>query len=340
MQVDATKATPEEAVSTSGASRLKFYKADGKLIVDPDTDLQIPDLANPPADRYLSKIATNGEVTIFIEGADKFGDLPISKMARLGGALLKWEFQKGENKATEKLLVYRGGFLRYVQPAGAPGTVGTLEFRDGKGRVKHEWGGKGNEFEKDETDMGTTLLASWAAKSGKTNGQDYNVPDKFGHTPPGWWRQAPAQGLLTKKQPDLVKVSGTSKKIIQGSYRRWKQDDENDPAKRYTTPYRFDASKPHDRSIGEPIGIGYKYNMVPITANDPQPLFIGTEPEVKNIPEAQNRNEIQIHPDGECNDPVMGGTAGCIGIQTFRGCNEVLRTLQNFHSLKVKVVAH
>jgi|GEM_PF-5528197 len=175
MQVDATKATPEEAVSTSGASRLKFYKADGELIPDPDTDLQIPDLANPPADRYLSKIATDGEVTIFIEGADKFGDLPISKMARLGGALLKWEFQKGENKATEKLLVYRGGFLRYVQPAGAPGTVGTLEFRDGKGRVKHEWGGKGNEFEKDETDMGNILLgASWTAKSGKTR----NNPDR------------------------------------------------------------------------------------------------------------------------------------------------------------------
>jgi len=45
--------------------------------------------------------------------------------------------------------------------------------------------------------------------------------------------------------------------------------------------------------------------MVPITANDPQLPFIGTEPEVKNIPEAQNRNEIQIHPDGECNDIVM-----------------------------------
>ena len=78
--------------------------------------------------------------------------------------------------------------------------------------------------------------------------------------------------------------------------------------------------------------------MVPITATDPQPQLTGVEPAVKKIPEAQNRDAIQIHPDGECNDPVMGGTAGCIGIQTFRGCNEVLRTLQSFHSLKVKVV--
>jgi hypothetical protein len=218
MQVDATKTTPEAAVSTSGASRLKFYKADGKLIADPDTDLQIPDLANPPADRYLSKIVTDGEVTIFIEGANEFGDLPISKMARLGGALLKLEFQKGETKATEKLLVYRGGFLRYVQPAGAPGTVGTLEFRDGKGRVKHEWGGKGNEFQKDETDMGT-ILASWAAKSGKTTnnpakqlqGKDYDVSEGYGHTPPGWWRQASAGGL-TGKQRDQATGSGDTKK--------------------------------------------------------------------------------------------------------------------------------
>lgn len=347
MQVDATKTTPEAAVITSGASRLKFYKADGKLIADPDTDLQIPDLANPPVDRYLSKIVTDGEVTIFIEGADKFGDLPISKMARLGGALLKWEFQKGETKATEKLLVYRGGFLRYVQPAGAPGTVGTLEFWDGKGRVRHEWGGKGNEFKKDDTDMGNMLPgASWTAKSGKTTnnpdpryrGQDYNVNKGYGHTPPGWYRQAPA-GSLTGKQPDQKSGTGRSTLIKQGGYMRWKQDDEADPAKRYTTPYRYDASNQHDWDLGPPTGIGFKYNMMPITASDPQPSFIGTEPEVKNIPEAQNRNEIQIHPDGECNDPVMGGTAGCIGIQTYRGCDQVLRVLKNYHSLKVKVIA-
>jgi hypothetical protein len=346
MQVDATKTTPEAAVITSGASRLKFYKADGKLIADPDTDLQLPDLANPPADRYLSKIVTDGEVTIFIEGADKFGDLPISKMARLGGALLKWEFQKGETKATEKLLVYRGGFLRYMQPAGAPGTVGTLEFWDGKGRVRHEWGGKGNEFKKDDTDMGSMLPgASWTAKSGKTTnnplkkyqGQDYNVPEGYGHTPPGWWRKASAGGL-TGKQLDQTQGAGDNKTIKQGGYRRWQQDDETDPAKRYTTPYRYDASKPHDRVIGEPVGIGFKYNMVPITATDPQPQLTGVEDEVKSIPEAQKRNAIQIHPDGECNNPVMGGTAGCIGIQTYVGCKAVLDILKRYHGLKVKVI--
>lgn len=344
MQVDATKSNSETAISEVGNSRLKFYKADGALISNPDEDLQLPDLANPPRGRYISKLVTNGEITIFIEGADKFGDLPISKMARLGGAILKWELQLGDTKATEKLLVYRGGFLRYLQPAGEPGVVGTLQFWDGKGRVRHEWGGKGNEFRNDDTDMGT-MLAFWTAKSGKTKnnpikslqGKDYNVPAGFGHVPPGWWRQSSA-GALTGAQLDQKKGTGNSTTIKQGAYMRWRQDDEQDPAKRYTKPYRYDASNEHDRALGEPVGIGFKYNMVPITVNDPQPPFTGAEEAVKYIPESQNRFAIQIHPDGECNDPVMGGTAGCIGIQTYQGCYDVRDLLQRYHSLKVKVV--
>lgn len=343
IQVDATKSTPEEAVTTSGPSRMKFYSADGAAL-NPDTDLQILDLGNPPQDRYLSKIVADGEVTIFLEGGDRFGDLPISKMAQLGGALLTWEFQKGETRATEKLLIYRGGFLRFIQPKDAPGTVGKFEFRDGKGRVRHEWGGYGNEFKKDDTDMGS-IIAAWNAKSGKTKnnpvpklrGQNYNISNGFGHTPPGWWRQAPA-GPLTKQQPDQIDGSGDKKTIKQGGYIRWKQDDEIRASKRYTTPYRYDASNKQDRSIGEPIAIGFKFNMVPITTKDPQPTLTGVEAAVKKIPEAQNRNEIQIHPDGECNDDVMGGTAGCIGIQTYKACQQIQLVLQNYHSIKVKVI--
>jgi hypothetical protein len=52
---------------------------------------------------------------------------------------------------------------------------------------------------------------------------------------------------------------------------------------------------------------------------------------------AQGRTDIQIHPDGECTDNVMAGTAGCIGIQTYRDCEQVLKTLENYHGLKVKV---
>lgn len=52
--------------------------------------------------------------------------------------------------------------------------------------------------------------------------------------------------------------------------------------------------------------------------------------------EAQNRTDIQIHPDGECADNVMAGTAGCIGIQTYKDCLQVDGILQRFHGLKVK----
>jgi len=321
MQVDATQPTADAAVSTSGPSRLNFYKADGTRITNPATDLQIADLANAPASSYLSKILTDGEVTMFIEGAESFGDLPVNKMTRLGGALLKWEFTQGTTKTNTKLFVYRGGFFRFVQPAGAPGTVGTFEFRDGKGRVRHTSGGYGNEFKSDVTDLGS-VIASFSAKSGKTYGsRNYLKRDKNGHIPPGWWvcttRRTDFDG---PDQRDKESGSGATKKISQGGYVRWKQDDETDPAKRYTRLYRYDASNPHDATIGKPISIMFKYDLMPI-----EPVT------------APRRSEIQIHPDGECTDPKMAGTAGCIGIQTFKDCKIIDAILQRFHGLKIKV---
>ena len=109
-------------------------------------------------------------------------------------------------------------------------------------------------------------------------------------------------------------------KISQGGYVRWKQDDETDPTKRYKNIYRYDASKAHDVAIGKPKPISFKYDLTPI------------EPGI-----AQRRTYIQIHPDGECTDAKMGGTAGCIGIQTFTGCVEVDSILRGCHGLKVKV---
>lgn len=321
MQVDATQTTADAAVSTSGPSRLNFYKADGTRITNPTTDLQIADLADAPANSYLSKILTDGEVTIFIEGADRFGDLPENRITRLGGAQLKWEFTQGTTTATAKLLVYRGGFLRFMQPTGAPGTVGDFEFWDGKGRVKNKVGKPifGKEFETDLTDYGIKL-ATWKAKSGKTTGKAYNLVDKNGHTPQGWWRQYRSTKKWTISQQDESTGSGATKKTEQGGYVRWKQDDETDPAKQYTNPYRYDASLDKDQSIGEPVGIKFKYDMDPI------------EPS-----QYQGRSDIQIHPDGECNDNVMGGTAGCIGVQTYKDCQAIDSVLTRYHGLKVKV---
>jgi len=81
----------------------------------------------------------------------------------------------------------------------------------------------------------------------------------------------------------------------------------------------------------------FKYDMVPITASDPQPAEGLSDSEIRKIPESQDRNEVQIHPDGECKDAVMGGTSGCVGIQSFKDCNEVDSTLRRYHSLKFKV---
>ncbi|MEO8616437.1 MAG: hypothetical protein ABI600_14935 [Luteolibacter sp.] len=325
MQVDATQTTADAAVSTSGPSRLNFYKADGTRITNPTTDLQIADLANAPASSYLSKILTDGEVTIFIEGADRFGDLP-DNPTLLGGTQLKWECSVGGTTASAKLLVYRGGFLRFMQPPGAPGTVGDFEFWDGKGRVKHKVGKPifGKEFETDVTDYGTKLT-TWKAKSGKTidnpviPGKSYDVNGGYGHTPPGWW-ETERRTDFTGPQPDKISGNGSDKKIKQGGYVRWKQDDETAAANRYTTPYRYDASNAHDAAIGEPTAIRFKFDMTAIAP--------GT---------AQGRTDIQIHPDGECADNVMGGTAGCIGIQTYNDCLKVDGILQRFHGLKVKV---
>ncbi len=342
MQVDATKGTSATAIKASGPSRLNFYRENGTRITDPNSDLQISDLASPNQTSYISKILADGEVTFFIEGAEKFGDLPAEKIARLGGAQLKCEFTKAANTAEAKLLVYRGGFLRFVQPAGKPGTIGKLEFWDGKGRIRHDWGGKGNEFKKDDTDMGE-LIDSWGVKSGKKNGKGYSESGKNGHTPPGWWRLSDTAGPLRNGQEDNDIGSGQNRRVTQGYYMRWKQDDEADPAKRYTNPYKYNGALAHDRAIGPPEGIGFKYNMIPITARDPQPTDKekyenGTGSEVKNIPEAQNRDAIQIHPDGMCNDSYMSGTAGCIGIQTYKDCYDFRDVIQRYNGLKVKVV--
>jgi len=63
---------------------------------------------------------------------------------KLGGSRLKFAFEMGDQKTEIPLLVYRGGFLAFKQPSGSPGVAGTFEFWDGKGRVRHKYGGHDN----------------------------------------------------------------------------------------------------------------------------------------------------------------------------------------------------
>ncbi len=261
------------------------------------------------------KILTDGEVTIFIEGAGRFGDLP-QNPTLLGGAQLKWEFTQGTSTATAKLLVYRGGFLRFLQPARAPGTAGSFEFRDGKGRIRNRNDGYGHEFAQDDTDLGNVLL-TWSAKSGKTVASganvDYRVGNGKGHTPPGWWTVTENALATGEMQAAKVAHAGQANESWkQAGFCRWLQDDSTN---RYSTAWEYHANNTHDFSIGRPTIIEYKFRLAPIAPTTPY-----------------HRTGLLIHPDGK-----RDGTMGCIGVQSYIQCQRVRRTLQNYHSLKLKV---
>jgi hypothetical protein len=303
MEVDLTKTRDADKYKEVGNSRLNFYKPDGTKLTD--ADLKIDDLGNPGTG-YLAQILSTGELTLFVEGAEKFGMVgndPKSTSAakKLGGAMLNLEVTHSGTTSRARLLVYRGGFLLFRQPSGQPGGIGTFELRDGKGRITDT-----------QTDAGNLLL-SWPARSGKAMGANYDVGDGNGHIPPGW-RVVFERTDLTVAQKDSSSGSGRSKKIKQGGYVRWKQDDETDVARRYTKNYLYDASKDNDYGIGEPDAISFKFQT-----------------EVISPTSAANRSEIQIHPDGK-----KDGTAGCIGIQTFQGCKDVSKLLRRYHALKLK----
>ena len=327
MEVNATQKTAATAVRTAGASRLNFFKADGSRITNPITDLQIADLANPPENAYLSKILDDGQITLFIEGADSFGNLPASRMDRLGGAHISWEFRQGTTIITEKLLVYRGGFLRFLQPVDAPGTAGTFEFRDGKGRIRNRNDGYRREFGLDDTDLGK-VLNTGSAKSGKTvesgASTDYRLKNKRSNIPPGWWSSVENNLALSETQMDGTKSPGigyiqafgdAGEFWNQAAFCRWKQDDLPLPEQRYSENWEFNSNIEHDKLIGRPTFIEYKFRLSTIFPTN-----------------TYDRSGLLIHPDGERN-----GTLGCIGIQTYEQCTYFRRTLQNYHGLKIKV---
>jgi hypothetical protein len=326
MEVDPTKATDAEKYTETGQSRLNFYKPDGTRLTAADL---VVDNLGIPGTSYLAQILNTGELTFFIEGAENFGFLGTSdaKMKLLGGAMLKYELTYNGTTTRSRLLVYRGGFVRFVQPAGVagtnePGTAGVFELWDGKGRVRHVFGGFTHEFQQDETDYGTRL-AAWPARSGKMRdgsqgrpGGPYNKIEGNGHTPPGWWWQHERQPL-TANQLSIWRVEDGESALKQGGYCRWIVDDAVDSIQRYTKPFRFRPNNAHDAQIGSPLPfeISYKFDLFPIGGT----RFYG-------------REGLQIHPDGEKN-----GTAGCIGIQNNIDTRQVAQVLRRYHGLKLKV---
>lgn len=318
MEVDPTKTSDADKYKETGPSRLNFYKPDGTKLTD--ADLKIDDLGTP-GNGYLAEILTTGELTLFVEGAENFGNLGLtaSKMKLLGGAMLNFEVTHNGTTSRSRLLVYRGGFLVFRQPNGQPGQTGTFEFWDGKGRVKNKSGGYQNEFQEDVTDWGT-MLESWAAKSGKPNGSaDYRTGGGKGYTPPGWWWAVENQLAATEQQ--LHKAAGyiqnrgqANEKWNQAAFNRWQQDDAP-VGQRYTANYVYDKSIAHDAQIGQPTFVECKFRLFAIPPSTPY-----------------SRTGLLIHPDGK-----KDGTLGCIGLQTWDGCNGAANVLRRYHGLKLKV---
>lgn len=315
MKVDGTKSTFDSAVAREDAIRLNFYDDQGNKLTD--ADLKIDDLANPGSG-YMAKIVTAGTLTLFIEGADDFGMVGISDQSEtnakyMGGALLTLEMTGTGAAANSgpRLLVFRGGFMRYRHPNGQPGELGTLEFRDGKGRITN-----------DNTDLGT-VIKTWSARSGLPGGAAYNVKDGHGHAPPGWrliFRRTDFNVAL--KQTNTQVGAGDDLVVKQGSYCRWFQDD-NPPG--YTETYIYRENDANDKAIGKPA-------METETSSSGQTIMFKFQTEVIPPTSEANRSDIQIHPDGKKN-----GSDGCISIQSYDDCKEVYRYLYDYRALKLKI---
>jgi hypothetical protein len=318
LNVDPTKTADAEKYKEFGASKLNFYKPDGTKLND--EDLVVENLGSP-GNSYLAQILADGELTLFVEGAENFGyaGSVANNQKNLGGAMLKYELAYNGSTTRQRLLVYRGGFFKYRQPTGAPGAIGTLEFWDGKGRIKHATAGKGREFQTDEWDQGR-ILASWQARSGKMTdgsqgspgpGLDYDITEAragrlpCGHLPPGWWLIGPYRDV-SASQDNKVLDNGIVK---QGAYCRWLTDDGPNP---YQAPYRYNPAVDNPA----PTSIKFKFDLTAVAGTSDY-----------------GREGFQIHPDGEKN-----GTAGCIGLQPVQACKGVQKVLRSFHGLKLRCV--
>jgi hypothetical protein len=327
-----------------GKSNIRFYTDGGKQLKD--SDLIISDMKNPGTG-YFSKLITDGEVSVWVEGARLFGGTG-DKHELMGGARVQLVVEQNNvknNVAT--VLVYRGGYFHFRQQRETPGALMKLEFRDGKGRVntigkKYTYNAKDSskvpvedsEFTIDEVDEGI-LVRSWDARSGKMKngtqgaygeggiiGKEYWVPEikgkplPCGHTPPGWWQIQRREGL-SETQQDHANSNGYSnnkEQLFQGSYSRW----EFDSPSKYKKIYLYDENDPEDKAHGAPDKTGrkgYKWDMFIIEGNI----------DYKKV-------GIQIHPDG-----WRDGTAGCVGIQSMDACKQIHKYLTKLNGQKIRV---
>jgi hypothetical protein len=320
--VDSNAENMAPVIGDAGQSRLRFYSESGariNSIDNPETNLMTV------AGGRLQELREKGYCVLYIDGAELFGcqepylepvlgehnerlkSLAADAASRMGAAFITLQAHVGGVNTLQNLTVYRGGFWRFVLPAtNAPlparGVLGTLEFRDGKGRISRSVTHNGN------------LLGAYPARSGLSNGSRWDVTGEGGHMPPGWYymyRRTDFRG----SQRD-VRSNGSKNLVIrQGSYVRWQQDDATSPTQRYTNDYIYNAAYTRDSNIGLPTVARFKWQLEPIPPDT-----------------AANRTQLQMHPDGRKN-----GTMGCVGIQAYNDCLSVNAILQRYHQLSLLV---
>lgn len=364
-------------------SNLRFYTDEGKLLND--GDLVIADMKNP-GNGYFAKLITKGEVSLWVEGDRLFGQT-VTKAPKLNGAASDSDQLGGarvrlvveqivvENDAAKPkivkndaatVLIYRGGFFRFRQPAGQPGTIGTLEFRDGKGRINcigKPWGSAesgwslekraavaGTEFTVDEWDMGEVIADySWEVRSGKmkdgSQGEPRDgKPHKWGKD--YWITEDDMEDATGIKQsghghtPPGWWYVGRRSDPSTGGYRDNDNHTVNGPAGYYlngvTGYYQgyYVRWKKDDPVSNYATPFVYQSSIEPDKSTGFPNERCMFKADMYIVPGNYNfgRTYIQMHPDGWRN-----GSSGCVSLQWWKGTKKVDKFLRKFNGLKVRV---
>lgn len=353
-----------------GNSNLRFYTDGGKQLID--SDLTISDMKNPGTS-YFAKLITDGEVSVWVEGASMFGQTVTGALVmnnlpapsdKMGGARVRLVVEQGGVKNdVATVLVYRGGFFLFKQSNRNPGTIGTLEFRDGKGRINcigKPWSKgwsleeraavAGTEFTVDEWNMGEVISDySWEVRSGKMKdgsqgeprdgkphkwGKDYwitekDMKDATGITQSGSGHTPPGWWYV-----------GMRSNPSEGGYQDAGNHTVNGPSGYYlngvTGYYQgyYVRWKKDDPASNYAIPFVYQSGVEPdITTGSPNEKC-GFKADMYIVPGNYNfgRTYIQMHPDGWRN-----GSSGCVSLQWWKGTKKVDKFLQKFNGLKIRV---
>jgi len=323
--VDHNESNRSYVTTEVGQSKVAFLSASGARLTFEDEAAWDVISGNS---EIANSLITLGSASIFVEGIRKFGtiepvlgstawehdsellDMAESAAAVMGGACITLGYGDADKMITQKTILNKGGFWRFVIPTtNAPlpsgGVLGSLEFRDGRGRLNEN-----------QTDLGS-LLQAFAARSGIRGGADQTVEAGGGHIPIGWYLGY-RRTDFSDKQRDSETTRGEAIRIRQGAYVRWRQDDAVSTTDRYTSDFIYDSSFTKDRRIGRPVTVRFKWQLEPIRPNW-----------------AFGRTQLQIHPDGKKN-----GTMGCIGIQSYVDCLSVNRILTDYNQCNLLVQFH